>query len=191
MASLCGPTCFMIPATNGGLLRHRTSLTTRRGCLSVSGGTSFFHTSPSSKRSLSFTCLSISSDSRIGIKEAVETEKAPAALGPYSQANKVNNILFVSGVLGLVPETGKFVSDNVEDQTEQLLKNMGEILKAGGASYSSVVKTTIMLADLKDFKKVNEIYAKYFPAPFPARSTYQVAALPLDAKIEIECIATL
>ncbi|CAM9003647.1 unnamed protein product [Rhodiola kirilowii] len=68
---------------------------------------------------------------------------------------------------------------------------MGEILKAGGASYSSVVKTTIMLADLKDFKKVNEIYAKYFPSPAPARSTYQVAALPLDARIEIECIATL
>ncbi|GMN51588.1 hypothetical protein TIFTF001_020743 [Ficus carica] len=127
----------------------------------------------------------------IGIKEAVKTDKAPAALGPYSQAIKANNFVFVSGVLGLIPETGKFVSDNVEDQTEQVLKNMGEILKASGAGYSSVVKTTIMLADLKDFKKVNEIYAKYFPSPAPARSTYQVAALPLDAKIEIECIATL
>uniref|UniRef100_A0A9I9ECP0 Uncharacterized protein n=1 Tax=Cucumis melo TaxID=3656 RepID=A0A9I9ECP0_CUCME len=144
-----------------------------------------------------------------GIKEAVQTDKAPAALGPYSQAIKANNLLFVSGVLGLNPETGKFVSDNVEDQTEQVLKNMGEILKAGGASYSSVVKTTIIkstkytfcrftrwvdvgvnkLADLKDFKKVNEIYD--FPSPAPARSTYQVAALPLDAKVEIECIATL
>ncbi|KAI3466248.1 hypothetical protein Pfo_022911 [Paulownia fortunei] len=127
----------------------------------------------------------------LGIKEAVQTEKAPAALGPYSQAIKANNMLFVSGVLGLVPETGKFVSDSVEDQTEQVLENMGEILKASGASYSSVVKTTIMLADLKDFKKVNEIYAKYFPAPAPARSTYQVAALPMDARIEIECIAAL
>uniref|UniRef100_A0A7N2MB37 Uncharacterized protein n=1 Tax=Quercus lobata TaxID=97700 RepID=A0A7N2MB37_QUELO len=126
-----------------------------------------------------------------GIKEAVQTEKAPAALGPYSQATKANDFLFVSGVLGLVPETGKFISDSVEDQTEQLLKNMGEILKAGGASYAAVVKTTIMLADLKDFKKVNEIYAKYFPSPAPARSTYQVAALPLDAKIEIECIAAI
>ncbi|CAJ2633975.1 reactive Intermediate Deaminase A, chloroplastic-like [Trifolium pratense] len=183
MASLCGGTaCFQIPAINGGgILCNHTPLNTRRGCVTLS----------SSKLSSSFKCLAISSDSRIVIKEAVETEKAPAALGPYSQANKVNNILFVSGVLGLVPQTGKFISDNVEDQTEQLLKNMGEILKAGGASYSSVVKTTIMLADLKDFKKVNEIYAKYFPSPFPARSTYQVAALPLDAKIEIECIATL
>ncbi|XXG82713.1 hypothetical protein AAC387_Pa10g0611 [Persea americana] len=124
-------------------------------------------------------------------KEAIQTEKAPAALGPYSQAIKANNLLFVSGVLGLVPETGKFVSDSVEEQTDQVLKNMGEILKASGLGYSSVVKTTIMLADLKDFKKVNEIYAKYFQAPAPARSTYQVAALPLDAKIEIECIAAL
>ncbi|KAB5534828.1 hypothetical protein DKX38_017914 [Salix brachista] len=124
-------------------------------------------------------------------KEAAKTDKAPAALGPYSQAIKSNNLVFVSGVLGLIPETGKFVSQDVEDQTEQVLKNMGEILKASGSHYSLVVKTTIMLADLKDFKKVNDIYAKYFPAPFPARSTYQVAALPLDAKIEIECIAEL
>ncbi|KAB1215202.1 hypothetical protein CJ030_MR4G025830 [Morella rubra] len=127
----------------------------------------------------------------LNVKETVKTEKAPAALGPYSQAVKANNFLFVSGVLGLIPETGKFISDSVEDQTEQVLKNMGEILKAGGASYSTVVKTTIMLADLKDFKKVNEIYAKYFPSLAPARSTYQVAALPLDAKIEIECIAAV
>ncbi|KAJ6894577.1 OTU-like cysteine protease family protein [Populus alba x Populus x berolinensis] len=104
-------------------------------------------------------------------KEAVKTDKAPAALGPYSQAIKSNNLVFVSGVLGLIPETGKFVSQDVDDQTEQVLKNMGEILKASGSDYSLVVKTTIMLADLKDFKKV--------------------AALPLDAKIEIECIAEL
>ncbi|XP_022876859.1 reactive Intermediate Deaminase A, chloroplastic-like [Olea europaea var. sylvestris] len=96
----------------------------------------------------------------LGKKEAVQTKKAPAALGPYSQAIKANHMLFMSGVLGLIPETRKFVSDNVEDQTAQVLKNMGEILKASGASYSSVLKTTIMLADLKDFKKVNEIYAK-------------------------------
>ncbi|KAJ4833024.1 hypothetical protein Tsubulata_010649 [Turnera subulata] len=122
-------------------------------------------------------------------REAVKTEKAPAPLGSYSQAIKSSNHLFVTGVVGLIPETGKFISESVEDQTEQALKNVGEILKAGGSDYSLVVKTTIMLADLKDFKKVNEIYAKYFPAPFPARSTYQVAALPLDAKIEIDCIA--
>jgi len=99
--------------------------------------------------------------------------------------------VFVSGVLGLNPETRKFISENVEEQTEQVMKNMGEILKASGANYSSVVKTTIMLADLQDFNKVNEIYGKYFPVPAPARSTYQVAALPLNARIEIECIAAL
>ncbi|KAK7300079.1 hypothetical protein RJT34_10911 [Clitoria ternatea] len=188
MASWCGARCVQIPPIDGGALRNRASLAAGVGCLTVAG-TSFWRSSSSSKRSLPFTCLSISSDTRI--KEAVQTEGAPAALGPYSQAIKANNLLFVSGVLGLVPQTGKFVSEDVEDQTEQLLKNLGEILKAGGASYSSVVKTTIMLADLKDFKKVNEIYAKCFPPPFPARSTYQVAALPLGAKIEIECIATL
>nr|GEV57270.1 reactive intermediate deaminase A, chloroplastic [Tanacetum cinerariifolium] len=156
-------------------------------CATITGSTLW--RSKSNSNSNPFACLSISTDA--SIKEAVITDKAPAALGPYSQAIKANNTLFVSGVLGLIPETGKFVSDNVEEQTEQVLKNMGEILKASGVSYSSVVKTTIMLADLKDFKKVNEIYAKYFPAPAPARSTYQVAALPLDARIEIECIAAL
>ncbi|KHN38278.1 Ribonuclease UK114 [Glycine soja] len=169
MASWCGARSFQIPAMEDSALRNRASLAAGVGC----------------------PWPAPPSGAPLRIKESVQTEGAPAALGPYSQAIKSNNLIFVSGVLGLVPETGKFVSDDVEDQTEQLLKNMGEILKAGGASYSSVVKTTIMLADLKDFKKVNEIYAKYFPSPFPARSTYQVAALPLDAKIEIECIATI
>ncbi|XWS09802.1 hypothetical protein CRYUN_Cryun39dG0020500 [Craigia yunnanensis] len=168
-----------------GVLRTRSPLAAAGG---VVAGSSFWRSS--SRKGSPFACLSLSTSS-VGIKEAVATEKAPAALGPYSQAIKANNLLFVSGVLGLIPETGKFISGSVEDQTEQVLKNMGEILKASGADYSSVVKTTIMLADLKDFKKINEIYAKYFPSPAPARSTYQVAALPLDAKIEIECIAAL
>lgn len=171
-----------------GALRTRGPFAVGIGFASVAG-TTLWRSSASSVRSKPFASLGISNDTKI--KEAVQTEKAPAALGPYSQAIKSNNLLFMSGVLGLVPETGKFVSDSVEEQTEQVLKNMGEILKASGASYSSVVKTTIMLADLKDFKKVNEIYAKYFPSPAPARSTYQVAALPMDAKIEIECIAAL
>ncbi|MFS7921192.1 putative 2-iminobutanoate/2-iminopropanoate deaminase [Helianthus anomalus] len=178
------PNSFNLPA----VLRHRAPIAAGIGCAFVA--TSTLRSAPFfSNRSTPFACLSMSTDA--SIKEAVITDKAPAALGPYSQAIKANNTLFVSGVLGLIPETGKFVSDDVEEQTEQVLKNMGEILKASGASYSSVVKTTIMLADLKDFKKVNEIYAKYFPAPAPARSTYQVAALPLDARIEIECIAAL
>ncbi|CAN6691362.1 unnamed protein product [Malus baccata var. baccata] len=112
----------------------------------------------------------------LGIKEAVHTDKAPAAVGPYSQAIKVDNFVHVSGCLGLIPE---------------VLKNMGEVLKASEASYSSVVETTILLADWNDFKKFNEIYAKYFPSPAPARSIFQIAALPLDAKIETGCIAAL
>lgn len=184
---------FQVPTIDMGAVRNRAPLAVGFGCASVAGSTlwrsSSFSSSPSLLRSKPFASLSISTAA--SLKEAVQTDKAPAALGPYSQAIKANNLLFVSGVLGLVPETGMFVSESVEEQTEQVLKNMGEILKASGASYSSVVKTTIMLADLKDFKKVNEIYAKYFSSPAPARSTYQVAALPLDARIEIECIAAL
>lgn len=125
------------------------------------------------------------------LKEPVHTATAPAALGPYTQAIKANGFLFVSGVLGLNPETMAFDAESVEVQTERVMKNMGEILKAGGADFDSVVKTTIMLADLADFGTVNEIYGKHFPSPFPARSTYQVAALPKNARVEIECIAVL
>ncbi|EEF29818.1 reactive Intermediate Deaminase A, chloroplastic [Ricinus communis] len=186
MASWCAFKPFQMPMMKAAALSPRAPLAV--GCASVVGSSLW----RASSRSFvpPFASLSTSTSSS-SIKEAVKTEKAPAALGPYSQAIKVDNLVFVSGVLGLIPETGKFIADTVEDQTEQLLKNMGEILKASGADYSSVIKTTIMLADLKDFKKVNEIYAKYFPAPFPARSTYQVAALPMDARIEIECIAQL
>ncbi|KAJ9672120.1 hypothetical protein PVL29_025673 [Vitis rotundifolia] len=148
---------FNMPGIDVGALRRRGPLAVGIGCASVVT-TSLWRSSSSSLRSKPLACLGISTDT--SIKQAVQTDKAPAALGPYSQAIKANNLVFVSGVLGLIPETGKFISDNVEDQTEQVLKNMGEILKASGASYSSVVKTTIMLADLKDFKKVNEIYAK-------------------------------
>ncbi|KAL7143177.1 hypothetical protein ABFS83_08G173500 [Erythranthe nasuta] len=186
MAWCAAARSFHIPAVDVGSLRSRAPLAVGVGCVSLAGANL-----RRAARSPPFASLGISTDATASVKEAVLTDKAPAALGPYSQAIKANNMVFVSGVLGLIPETGKFVSDNVEDQTEQVLKNMGEILKASGASYSSVVKTTIMLADLKDFKKVNEIYAKYFTAPAPARSTYQVAALPLDARIEIECIAAL
>nr|BAC66487.1 translation-inhibitor protein [Gentiana triflora]BAD00048.1 perchloric acid soluble translation inhibitor protein homolog [Gentiana triflora] len=177
---------FLSTAMDVGALRSLAPQAPGFNCVSMVGAT---FSPASSFRSKPFPCLAIATDA--GIKEAVKTEKAPAALGPYSQAIKSNNLVFVSGVLGLIPETGKFVSDSVEEQTEQVMKNMGEILKASGASYSSVVKTTIMLADLNDFKKVNDIYAKYFSSPAPARSTYQVAALPLNARIEIECIAVL
>uniref|UniRef100_A0A7N1A8A2 Uncharacterized protein n=1 Tax=Kalanchoe fedtschenkoi TaxID=63787 RepID=A0A7N1A8A2_KALFE len=175
---------FRFPAIDVTSFNGNAALVAGTGCASLAFANLRRSKSPS------FACLAISSQHK-SLKEAVRTDKAPAALGPYSQAIKANNLLFVSGVLGLIPETGQFVSDCVEDQTDQILRNMGEILKAGGASYSSVVKTTILLADLNDFKKVNEIYAKYFPGEAPARATYQVAALPLNAKIEIECIAAI
>ncbi|KAK3241036.1 hypothetical protein CYMTET_49168 [Cymbomonas tetramitiformis] len=122
-------------------------------------------------------------------KEIISTDAAPAALGPYSQAVKVGSTLYCSGCLGLIPETMAFVDDTVEGQTEQAMKNMGEILAAAGGSHASIVKTTILLDEIADFKAVNEIYGKYFPEAPPARSTFAVKQLPLSAKIEIECIA--
>ncbi|KAB2605968.1 ribonuclease UK114-like [Pyrus ussuriensis x Pyrus communis] len=184
----CAARSLHMPAVDMGALRTRAPLAAVGGFASVAGST-FCRPLASSKPSSRFACSAISTDARI--KEAVLTDRAPAALGPYSQAIKVDNFVHLSGCLGLIPETGKFVSDNVVDQTEQVLKNMGEILKASGASYSSVVETTILLADWNNFKKVNEIYAKYFPSPAPARSIFQIAALPLDAKIETGCIAAL
>ena len=181
---------FYVPAMDiGGAIRRQTnSLTVGVGCVSVSG-TIWWRAASSKRSNIPFASLGSSTDARI--KEAVHTKKAPAAIGPYSQAIKSNNLLFVSGVIGVVPETGKVVSNSVEEQTEQVMKNIGEILKAGGASYSTVLKATILLADWNDFKKVNEIYGKYFSSPAPARAMYQIARLPMDARIEIECIAAL
>lgn len=152
----CAARTFHMPAFDVTALRSKTPLVVGVGCVSVAG-TTLWRSSSTSKPQIPFASLGISTNT--SIKEAVQTDKAPAALGPYSQAIKANNLLFVSGVLGLNPETGKFVSDDVEDQTEQVLKNMGEILKAGGASYSSVVKTTIMYEILSFFLDVHNIFA--------------------------------
>ncbi|EPS74570.1 hypothetical protein M569_00185, partial [Genlisea aurea] len=132
---------FHLPALDVGRFRSQAPFAACVGCASLAGAKLC-----RSSRSPIFASLGISTSAASGVtvKQAVHTEKAPAALGPYSQAIKANNMVFVSGVLGLVPETGKFISESVEDQTEQLLKNMGEILKASGAEYCSVVKTTIM-----------------------------------------------
>ena len=124
-------------------------------------------------------------------KEVIATEKAPAALGPYSQAIKAGNTIYVSGQIGIVPGTKDFASPDVEGQTDQVLKNMGAILEAAGASYKDVVKTTILLADIGDFAKVNAIYAKYFTEKPPARATFAVKDLPLAARVEIEATAVL
>ena len=119
---------------------------------------------------------------------AVKTEHAPAALGPYSQAIKANGMVFLSGQLGLVPETGK-LPEGIEEQTRQVMQNLAAVLLAAGSSMSQVVKTTIFLADMSDFSTVNAIYAEAFTAAPPARSTVEVAALPLGGLVEIEAMA--
>jgi len=123
--------------------------------------------------------------------ETVSTDKAPGAIGPYSQAIKANGMVFCSGQIPIDPATGNFVSDVVAEQTEQVLKNLGEVLGAAGASLDHVVKTTVFLADMGDFAEMNEVYARYFSENKPARATVQAARLPRDAKVEIDCIAVL
>lgn len=123
-------------------------------------------------------------------KEAVIPGNAPAPLGPYSPAVKSGNMLFLSGQLGLNPADGK-LPESVTEQAEQSLKNIENALAAAGATTDNVVKTTVFLNDIADFAAVNEVYAKHFEAPFPARSAVQVAALPAGALVEIECIASL
>ena len=122
---------------------------------------------------------------------AVSTEAAPKALGPYSQAIRAGQLLFVSGQVAIDPSTGELVRSGIAQQTRRALQNIGEILGAGGASFQQVVRTTVYLADLGDFSAMNEIYATFFTAPLPARSTIQAARLPRDARIEIDVIAFL
>ena len=124
------------------------------------------------------------------MRQAVSTPTAPAAIGPYSQAIKAGNLLFLSGQIPLDPATGNLVEGGVEAQTRQVFQNIGEILKAGGASFDAVVSATVYLADMNDFAKVNEIYATFFSAPAPARATVQVARLPKDCLVEIQVVAS-
>lgn len=121
----------------------------------------------------------------------VNTAQAPAAIGPYSQAIKVGNLLFVSGQLPVDPATGEFNSDDAVAQAEQCLKNIAAIAKAAGADLSSTVKTTVLLTDLGQFAEINKVYAGFFSSPFPARATYEVKALPKGAKVEIEAVIAL
>lgn len=122
-------------------------------------------------------------------KKAVETADAPKAIGAYSQAIIADDFVFVSGQIGLDPKTGKMVEGGIEAETEQVMKNLEAVLKAAKSDFDNVVKTTIFLADINDFAKVNEIYGSRFKGPFPARATVQIARLPRDAKVEIELTA--
>ena len=124
-------------------------------------------------------------------KKIVSTEKAPKAIGPYSQAIRTDNLVFTAGQLGLDPITMELVQDGIEAQTRQALTNLKHILEIADSGLNFVVKTTVFLQDMRDFANMNAIYSEFFPENPPARSTVQVAALPKDALIEIECIALL
>jgi 2-iminobutanoate/2-iminopropanoate deaminase len=123
------------------------------------------------------------------MKKAVATHAAPSAIGPYSQAIAQGDLIFCSGQIGLDPASGKIVEGGIEAETRRVLENLREVLIAAGLAMAHVVKTTVFVVDLADFATVNRIYGEHFEAPYPARSTVQVAALPRDARVEIEAIA--
>ena len=124
------------------------------------------------------------------MRKCIKTDKAPAAIGPYSQGVQVGNLVYVSGQIPIDPATGAFAGDDIVTQTHQVLKNVGEVLAAAGTSMDKVVKTTVLLKNMGDFVTVNEIYAAYFTGEIlPARAAFEVAALPKGALVEIEAIA--
>ncbi|HRX30576.1 MAG TPA: RidA family protein [Tenuifilaceae bacterium] len=123
------------------------------------------------------------------MKKIINTENAPKAVGPYSQAVETNGLLFVSGQIPVDPKVGKIVEGGIKEQTEQVLKNIGAILQQAGLDFSNVVKTTCLLDNMDNFVPMNEVYAKYFTKDMPARAAFGVVKLPLGVMIEIECIA--
>lgn len=125
------------------------------------------------------------------MKKEVKTDKAPQAIGPYSQGIVANGFVFCSGQIPIVPQTGQLTTGGIEDQTSQVLKNVSAVLEAAGTSLDNVVKATVFLQDMNDFAAMNKVYAEFFKTPFPARAAVQVARLPRDVKIEIEVIAIL
>lgn len=123
------------------------------------------------------------------MNQAIKTEKAPGAIGPYSQAIKAGNTIYVSGQLGINPSTGNFDNDDINTQTKQSLENIKAILNEAGYDMKDVVKSTVLLKDINDFAAMNIIYAEYFIEPFPARAAFEVANLPKGGKVEIEVVA--
>jgi 2-iminobutanoate/2-iminopropanoate deaminase len=125
----------------------------------------------------------------VTVKERIQTNRAPQAIGPYSQAVKANGFVFVSGQIPIDPKTGQFIAGGIAEQTEQVLKNLAALLEAAGSGLDCVMKTTVFMADIEDFAVMNEIYGRFFTDEPPARATVQAARLPRDAKVEIEAIA--
>jgi 2-iminobutanoate/2-iminopropanoate deaminase len=123
------------------------------------------------------------------VREPISTLEAPGAIGPYSQAIRAGDFVFVSGQIPLDPATGALVAGGITEQTHRVLKNLDAILRAAGTSFNRVVKTTVYLADMAEFAAMNAVYAEYFPAPAPARATVQAARLPRDARVEIDVVA--
>ena len=124
------------------------------------------------------------------MKQAISSPDAPKAIGPYSQAVRAGQLLFVSGQVPLDPATGQIVDGDIAAQTRRVFANLGAVLAAGGRSFADVVRTTVFLADMNDFAAVNAVYGEYFAEPYPARATVQVARLPKDARVEIDVIAS-
>lgn len=121
--------------------------------------------------------------------KSIHTEKAPAAIGPYSQAIETNGTVYVSGQLPVDPHTGQMIEGDIKTLAHQVFKNISQILSAAGLGLDNVVKVTVMMADMNDFADMNEVYASYFSEPYPARSAYAVKTLPKNSRLEIECIA--
>ena len=123
------------------------------------------------------------------VKDIIATDRAPRAIGPYSQAVRAGNLVFASGQIPIVPATGEFVAGGIAEQTEQVLRNLTAVFEAAGLKMDQVIKTTVFLADMDDFTAMNEVYGRFFGAAPPARATVQAARLPRDARGEIEAIA--
>jgi 2-iminobutanoate/2-iminopropanoate deaminase len=125
------------------------------------------------------------------VRQAVSAPNAAKPIGPYSPAIRAGNLLFLSGQVAFDPSTGALVGHDISAQTDQVMRNIGALLKAAGTDFAHVVRTTVFLADMDEFAKMNEVYARYFGDPPPARSTVQVARLPRDARVEIDVIAVI
>lgn len=124
------------------------------------------------------------------MKKIIKTDRAPSAVGPYSQAVEANGFLYISGQVPINPETGSVVTGGITEQTRQVMENIGAILESAGYTYSDVIKSTCLLADMSDFKPMNEVYAEYYPDDQPARAAFAVKELPLGVMVEIETIAS-
>lgn len=127
----------------------------------------------------------------LAVKKIITTDRAPGAIGPYSQAVRAGDLVFASGQIPIDPATGEFVGTGIAEQTEQVLRNLTAVFEAAGVGMDQVVKTTVFLVDMNDFTAMNEVYGRFFGAEPPARATVQAARLPRDAKVEIEAIAAI